>query len=177
MLGIEIQVVDSCSASWGLGLFALYAKRLIDEGLPFAEVLERSRRKSQELLIVFTTDNLDALRRGGRIGKAAAFIGKALGIRPILSMPGSSGEIETVKKVTSHAAAVAAIVELALEHQRKFGITYGVCVIHSNTPDCQKELAEALRTAGLDSKNLMLGHIGAVIGTHLGPSGWGVVLC
>lgn len=177
LTGVEVQVEDSRSASWGLGLQVLRAKQLIDNGMTFAELVPEVRRQAEETLVVFTIDSLDALQRGGRIGKAAAWFGKLLGVRPILALPGSSGEIETLKKVNSHAAAVEAVVELALEHQRKTGIRFGVCVIHSNSAASQNELATALQAAGLETARLRLGRLGAVIGTHLGPSGWGLVLC
>jgi DegV family protein with EDD domain len=174
---LAIEVVDSKSASWGLGLLVLYAQGLVDAGLGWAEVLEKVRARIETTTVFFSVDTLDALQRGGRIGKAKAFVGRHLGLRPILELPGRSGEIEVRSSVLSHAAALKALTTLALEHARSRGLAYGLCVLHAHVPDQQQALQAALLAEGLLAPKVMTGTIGAVIGAHLGPDGWGVALC
>ncbi len=175
--GLQCEFLDSKSASWGHGLLLLQARRLIDSGLNLAEVCEQIRDRIEKTTILFAVDTLDALHRGGRIGRAAMFFGKHLGIRPILSMSGHLGEVDVVDKVASRAAAIALIVDLARKHVRAHGLVYGIAVLHSAIPDAQQELLAALLATGEDWKTIIHGRIGAVIGTHLGPDGWGVALC
>jgi DegV family protein with EDD domain len=145
--------------------------------LTFAQVVERIRERCNHTVVLFSVDTLDALQRGGRIGKAAAFLGKAFGIRPILSLPGTTGEVEIIGKVNSRQAAIKALVAQAQRHVREHGLAYGLAVMHSVRPDMAAQLMEALRSSGDDWKNIYAGRIGAVIGTHLGPDGWAVALC
>jgi DegV family protein with EDD domain len=175
--GLTIEVLDSQSASWGHGLLLLHAQELMAAGLTFAQVVERIRQRRDHTTVLFSLDTLDALQRGGRIGKAAAFLGKAFGIRPILSLPGASGEIEIIGKVNSRPGTIKALVAQAQRHVREHGLAYGLAVMHSVRPDMAGQLLEALRGSGDDWKAVHTGRIGAVIGTHLGPDGWAVALC
>ncbi len=175
--GLKITVVDSRSTSYGLGLLVLYANKLVKDGMGFDEIISRLEAKIPETAIYFAVDSLDSLQRGGRIGKAGAFIGKALGIRPLMVLSGRSGEIEVVKKVRSLEAATSSMVEFAQAHARQYGLTIGIAVIHSAIPERMHNLLNALRATDTDLKHIMTGSIGAVIGTHLGPDGWAVALC
>ncbi len=174
--GLHITVLDSKTTSWGLGLLVLYAHALVKKGLPYSEILANLQEKIPAGSAYFTVETLDALQRGGRIGKAAAFLGKHLGVRPVLMLDGVSGEIEVVKKVHSHQAAVQALLEGVREHRRSKGMTFGACVVRAERPELQQELFAAVRALDLDGKEVLLGSIGAVVGTHLGRDGWGILL-
>jgi DegV family protein with EDD domain len=175
--GLKVEVFDSKTTSWGLGMLLLQAHQWVQAGLPPDEVAALIRAAIERVRIFFSVDTLDALQKGGRIGKAAAFLGKHLGIRPILSLTPKTGEIEVVEKVHSRAAAVSAMIRLALDHRRSAGLAFGVTLIHSALPEVLPELKNALQAAGGDWKNVLEGRIGAVIGTHLGADGWGLALC
>ena len=175
--GLQTEMLDSQTVTWGLGMLVLQAQQLILSGLPFTRIVENIRERRLHTAVVFSVDSLDALQRGGRIGKAAAFLGKAFGIRPVLWLPGATGEIEVVGKVNSHPAAVKAVVAQAQKHVRLHGLENGITVIQSARPERASELLSALQASGEDWKNIGTGRIGAVIGTHLGPDGWGVALC
>jgi DegV family protein with EDD domain len=174
--GLTCEILDSRTTSWGLGLMCLYASRLIREGMPFADLVSRMREQSPKALILFSVDTLDALRRGGRIGPVAAYLGKLLHFRPVLKLSGDKPEIQLVKKVTSQAAAFAVMAETLAVQQRTFGIQYGACFIRTATVEPVTKLEAALRAAGMDLKTVYHGTIGAVIGTHLGPDGWGIAI-
>lgn len=175
--GVVVRVVDTRNASWGVGLQVLHARELMRQGLGFDELVARVEARVPHVHAYFTVDSLEALRRGGRIGSAAAFFGQALGIRPIMSCSGISGRIEAIKKVRTHAAALAALVDLARAHFDAHGLEYGLALVHSDAPARAEELRGALAATGLDFKRVLGGNIGAVIGTHLGPDGWGFMLC
>jgi DegV family protein with EDD domain len=175
--GAKVRVLDSRSVSWGLGMQVLRARELLAQGLGAEETAARITDLIPRVSIYFTVDSLEALRRGGRIGQAAAFFGQALGIRPILACPGTSGKVEAIRKVRSHAAALKALVDLARADHAAHGVEFGLAVVSSNAPERQAELRTALLATGLDFKHVLGGNIGAVIGTHLGPDGWGFMLC
>jgi DegV family protein with EDD domain len=175
--GLKGEILDAKSASWGHGLLVLYAHQLIQSGVSFAEVLNLIQDRISKTMIYFAVDTLDALYQGGRIGRAAAFFGKHLGIRPLLSLPGLTGEIEVVGKVNSREAALAGMVKLACQHVQTRGLVFGIAVMHSAMPMMQRELLTALQGSGENWKTIVEGRIGAVIGTHLGPDGWGIALC
>jgi DegV family protein with EDD domain len=174
--GLTCEILDSRTTSWGLGLLCLYAARLIRDGLPFALITTRLREQIPKVLILFSVDTLDALRRGGRIGPVAAYLGKLLHFRPVLKLAGDKPEIQLVKKVTSQAAAFAVMAEALVQHQRAFGIQFGICLIRTVSPEPVTKLEAALRATGVDFKSVWYGIIGPVIGTHLGADGWGVAL-
>lgn len=174
--GVTIQIVDSRTTSWGLGLLVLYADGLIRSGATFAEVTERVREKLGKITVYFTVETLDALQRGGRIGRAAALVGKLLDMRPILELGDGSGVIEAIKKVRTHKAVVTALTELTSRHIQTRGLEFGVCLIRTADPAPVSEMLGTLQATGLDLKQVFQGTIGPVIGTHLGPDGWGIVL-
>jgi len=174
---LQIQVVDSRICSWGLGGLVLYANKLVKEGISFQLLVEKVKKLIPQIAVFFSVDNLDSLKRGGRIGKAQALIGQYLGIRPIMCMREGQGEIEVVTKVRSVEAACRVIVQLASEHIRKYGVTQQAVVVYAAVPKYQDLLMEAVRQETTDFGELFSGRIGGVIGAHLGPTGWGLTIC
>ncbi|NTV51801.1 MAG: DegV family protein [Candidatus Firestonebacteria bacterium] len=175
--GLTLEMLDSRSASWGQGLLVLHAHQLIQSGLPFDEITAQVQVRCRASLVAFSLGKLDALQRGGRIGKASAFLGNAFGIRPILALPGDTGEIEVAGKVRSSQATIQALLLQAQKHVGLQGLVQGVTVLHGARPDMAATLLAAFQNSGDNWKNLSIGRIGAVIGTHVGPDVWGIALC
>lgn len=174
---LTVQVLDSKMASWGLGNLVLWARTLVRQGMVFSQLVREVEEQIPRTTVYFSLDSLDALERGGRIGKARAFIGKYLGIRPIMVLQEGRGEIEVVKTVRSSKAVIAEIVRLAKLYQAKYGVRFQATVLEGVKGQPSSDLFRVLKASGIPFPKLVSGKIGGVIGTHLGPSGIGLVLC
>ncbi len=178
--GMTVEVIDSCYVSLGLGLLVAYAQDLVDGGASFTTVVEQVRARRPLVKILFSVDSLDALHQGGRIGKAQALMGKLLGIKPLLTMAGATGEIEVLGKVLSTEAALKAMISTTKTHIAEHGIQQGIALIYAGVKSYHDKLETAilplLKETGLADR-LQSARIGAVVGAHLGPDGWGIILC
>ena len=174
--GLKVTVIDSRTTTWALGMMVLYARQLLSEGLSTGETAERLRALIPLTRIYFSVDSLTGLRRGGRIGRAAAWVGGALGVRPLLKLAGGSGEVDVETMSVSHDAMTRRLVETVLRRAAAVAPAYGVCVLSGDKEDWQRELTAGLRARGFNPPRLLTGVIGSVIGSHLGDSGAGIVL-
>src|SRR5579859_3824049 len=104
-----VEVVDSGSASLGLGLIVLAAARLANGGASAQVVAAHVRRLVENVHIMFFVDTLEYLQRGGRIGRASALLGTLLNIRPVLKL--EDGEIHPVEKVRTRSKGIDRLVE------------------------------------------------------------------
>jgi DegV family protein with EDD domain len=110
---IPVRVVDSRSLGMGLGFAVVTAAELAAGGSSLDEVTAAAEKRVAAASAVFYVDTLEYLRRGGRIGAAAAFLGSALAIKPLLHLV--DGHIEPLEKVRTAARAIARLEELAVE--------------------------------------------------------------
>lgn len=94
---VEVEVFDSKSISIGTGFFAIFARKLIDEGLSFESVVENMKSKIRNSVPVITLDTLKYLSLGGRIGKITGIVGNLLNLKLIISCD-EDGEYYTVEK-------------------------------------------------------------------------------
>jgi DegV family protein with EDD domain len=168
----RVRVVDSRSAAMGLGFAAVRAARAAAGGAS-AEVVETTAlaaaRSSETLFVVET---LEYLRRGGRIGAAAALLGTALAVKPLLGI--DDGRIRPVEKVRTMHRAIARLVELAAQAAGEGPVE--VAVHHLASPERAVELANRLEER-LDVRGgCLVSELGAVIGAHTGPGVIGVVI-
>jgi DegV family protein with EDD domain len=164
-----VDVVDSHSASLGLGLIVLAAAELADAGAEAREIVSFIRRLSPNVHILFVVDTLEYLQRGGRIGRAQGLLGTLLNIRPVLKL--EDGEVQPVEKVRTRSKALDRLfefVELFPELDR-------VAIVHGG---CEADLEQLLRRIEpiYPRERITIGRYGPVIGTHAGPNGLGVVV-
>lgn len=166
----EVHVVDSRVVSLGLGLLALVAARLAARDLDAAEVVRRIEAMKGKMGTLFVVDTLEYLRRGGRIGGAQAWIGKLLGIKPILGVEG--GEVVPVDRVRGGRAAHPRILELMAERVDDARPLL-VGVAHAKAPvwadRLRKLVEERFRVA-----ETVVAEMGPTVGTHAGPGTVGV---
>jgi fatty acid kinase fatty acid binding subunit len=174
---MTIEVIDSQTVCSTLGSLVLYAQRLVAEGHAFQIIVDKIKEQIPKTAVFFSVDNLEALARGGRIGKARALIGKVLGIRPVMSVRNGSGEIEVVDKTRSPEAASALMVKLIVEHMKIHGYCQQITVVYAANTRYRDMLLDELRKQDVKVNPILQGRIGAVIGTHLGPTGWGITIC
>jgi DegV family protein with EDD domain len=161
----DITVVDSKSASYGIGLLVVEAAKAAEAGRSKEEIVALIDKLRREMRIYFLVDTLEYLKKGGRIGKAAALVGSLLQIKPILTID-DDGEVASVEKVRGQKKAMSRIAEL-LKHD--FGEReLQVAVADAKSPDSADELV-ALLKSNLNIASLTRCEVGPVIGTHTGP--------
>lgn len=166
-----IRVVDSRSASMGVGFLALAAARMAEEGVALEEAEAAVRALAGKLEIFFTVDSLEWLRRNGRIGRAKAFLGTLLNVKPVLTI--EDGVVSPVEQVRSRERSLHRLVELAREAAA--GRTVDVAVVHGDCPeDGERVMAELV--ASVDARERVVVWLGSTIGAHTGPGTLGIVM-
>lgn len=168
--GIEVRVVDSRSIVMGLGFAVIRAAEAAARGGDLDAVAGAALARGGTTL--FYVDTLEHLRRGGRIGAAAALVGAALAVKPILHV--IDGKIAPLEKVRTASKAVARLEDLAVEAAADGEVD--IAVHHLAAQEKADGLAERLgkRVPGL--RSLYLSEVGAVVGAHVGPGLLGVVV-
>lgn len=166
----ELRVVDSGVVSLALGMLAVLAARLAARGRPAREIEARLEEWKGRMQILFVVDTLEFLRRGGRIGAARAWMGKLLGIKPILGVAG--GEVVPVDKVRGGRAAHPRILDLmAGRADADRPLVAGFA--HANAPvwadRLRKLVEERFRVV-----ETLTAEMGPTVGTHAGPGTVGV---
>jgi fatty acid-binding protein DegV len=146
---LRVEVVDSRSLGMGLGYAVLSASTA-----------------------VFYVDTLEYLRRGGRIGPAAALLGSALAVKPLLHLV--DGHIEPLEKVRTSARAISRLEDLAAAKAGDAEVD--VAVHHLANPERAASLAERLRGRLPRLQELYVSEVGAVVGAHVGPGMLAVVV-
>jgi DegV family protein with EDD domain len=162
----RVRVIDSESASVAITMLALAVQRRLDRGTTDEEVdaLVTGYLESHGLL--FTVDTLEFLARGGRIGKARAFAGQLMNVKPILSI--RDGEVLPVKRVRGNRKAFQEFVD-ALDSQTRDEPGLRVGIAHAAAPDRMAQLEKMVRDRRPQATIEMKTSLGAVIGAHAGP--------
>ncbi len=158
----RIHPIDSESVTIGLQLLVEAACRDIAAGADLQTVIDNVVARRARLPIYFLLDTLTSLHRGGRIGRAQAFVGGMLKVKPVLSL--RDGEVQPQSRVRSQAQGLAALVELA----RATPAVSDLRIVHSNAPELAVRLREALRPAFPDIDPRIVG-LGPTVGTYAGP--------
>ena len=169
---VPVRVVDSRSLGMGLGFAVVTAAELAVSGEALDDVAMAAQKRAAASTTVFYVDTLEYLRRGGRIGAAAAFLGSALAIKPLLHLV--DGHIEPLEKVRTAARAIARLEEVAAEHAGDSPVD--VAVHHLANPDRAEALADRLRARLPALGHLHVSEVGAVVGAHVGPGMLAVVV-
>ena len=162
----RVRAIDTETASASIAMLALAIQRRLVRGTSDEEVEALVDRYRRERGLLFTVDTLEFLRRGGRIGKAAAFAGTLLQVKPILSI--RDGEVEPVKRVRGDRKAFAELA-MALETETKDEPEYRLGVAHAAAPERAAELEALVRQQRPRAELELVVTLGAVIGSHAGP--------
>jgi fatty acid kinase fatty acid binding subunit len=161
-----VRVVDTESASAGIAMLALAIQRRLERGTTDEEVdalVERFRRESR---VVFTVDTLEFLARGGRIGRARAWAGELLSVKPILAF--AAGEIVPVRRVRGSRKAFLEFAK-AFEEGSLDGPTLRVGIAHAEAPEREEALRDLVRRTRPSAQVEVATVLGAVVGAHAGP--------
>jgi DegV family protein with EDD domain len=160
-----IEIVDSLSASMGIGNLVLYAARRARDGATVEEIVKEVEDRRDRQHVFATVDTLEYLRKGGRIGGAQAFLGSVLSIKPVISVV--DGVVEPAGKVRTRSKALHAVVD-----HIPAGKVEMISVLHANAPDIDEFLA--MVEPKVPDAEVLVGIIGPVVGVHAGPRVIGV---
>ena len=169
----RVEVIDSRSASVGLGLMAVGAARLAERGASVDEIVRAVETWRTRTTIVFRLASLEYLKRGGRISAARALLGNVLGLRPILHWDGegispvarSRGDADAFRKVMT-----------AVERDAPRGSRIRVGLVAATDVGDPLDAAEKELREHWDVAEVLRGGITGVIGTHTGPGTWAVMI-
>jgi DegV family protein with EDD domain len=162
----RVRTLDSESASVAISMLALAIQRRLERGTTDEEIDELVARYRREHGLLFTVDTLEFLARGGRIGKAKAFAGQLLHVKPILAI--RDGEVLPVKRVRGNRKAVQEFVD-ALESNTRDESGLRVGIAHADAPERMVQLEKMVRHVRPKAQIEMETSLGAVIGAHAGP--------
>ena len=160
----QIHVVDSLSGSVGQALLAYLVAEQRRAGVTVAEAAAFAEGIKGRLGVWLTVDDLVYLKRGGRISPAVAFLGNALGLKPIIYVSGE-GKLETHSKARGRKNAMA-----TLSGRYAEGKGGRFMISHADCADAAEQLAAAIKEAH-SAEVVAILNIGPVIGAHLGPGG------
>ena len=172
---IPIIVVDSMTLAMGVGFAVLTGAEVARSGAAADEVVSSVRRRAAAASTYFYVDSLEYLRRGGRIGTAAAMLGSALAVRPLLTV--IEGEIRPCERVRTESRALIRLEELsrdALLRSAANGVA-DVAIHHLDNPDGARRLVDRLNDE-VPIGNFVISEVSAVIGVHVGPGALGIVV-
>jgi DegV family protein with EDD domain len=163
----RVQVVDSGQVSLGAGFQVLAAARAATEGRPLAEVLSAAESVRRRVRVVAMIDDLEYLRRSGRVGWLRSGLGVLLRIRVLIDL--ADGAVRRLGQVRSRAKAIEALAEKALS----WGELDQLGVLHASAIQDAKNLAA--RLAGRVAHQPLVVDVTTVIGAHVGPRSLGLV--
>jgi DegV family protein with EDD domain len=167
---LPIHVIDSKSIAHGLGLMAIMAARAAEAGQDADAVVQLINDLIPKMNIIFTVDTLEFLRRGGRIGGAAALLGSMMKVKPVMHL--EKGRIEPLEKPRTRKRALNRV--LTLMEERVSDKPVRVVILHCQAAEDAQVFAERVQER-FECVELMAAEAGPVIGTHAGPGTLGVV--
>jgi DegV family protein with EDD domain len=167
-----VTVVDSRAAAMGTGFAVLAAARTAATGADGRLVAASARETAAATRTFFVVDTLEHLRRGGRIGAAAAVLGSALAVKPILHM--HDGQVVPLEKVRTVTRALHRLIQRTVETAGEQPVS--IAVHHLAAQDRAEQLAAGLRERLPALRELHVSELGAAIGAHVGPGAVGVVV-
>ncbi|QWF20725.1 DegV family protein [Nocardioides sp. LMS-CY] len=165
---VRVVPIDTRQVGFATGFAALAAADAVDAGATADEAAEAARARAAASSSLFYVDTLEYLRRGGRIGAAAALLGGALAVKPLLHI--EDGKVASLERVRTSARALGRLEELAVQRAGEQAVD--VCVAHLANPDRAGQLSERLAerlAANLEGREVWCGELGAVLGAHVGP--------
>jgi DegV family protein with EDD domain len=167
-----ITVFDSATVSLGLGLLALRARELADEGWGVEAIVRELGRVRAQSGGIFTVDRFDNLLRSGRVGRGRAWLGTLLNVKPILEL-GQDGQVHPVDRVHGAPALVPRVLELL---DRRFAMRPSrlrIGIVHADAQDIADELEREIRRR-FTPRECFVSSVTAALGVHVGPGAWGV---
>ncbi len=166
----DIFIIDSLSASAGLGLMAMAAAKAANEGKNREEIIEIITKIRESISIYFVVDTLEYLVRGGRLSRIEGFVGSLLNIKPVLAI--KDGVIVPIAKIMGKSRAAEKIFEIAQKDNVNDN-SYMFSLIKGNGADGFNSLESKIKEE-FHCREVVKSEFGPVIGTHVGPKVFGM---
>lgn len=157
----RVEVLDSLWATMAQGFIVMEAAEAAKQGVSLDEAAEEVKKTMSRVDFLSTFDTLEYLRRGGRIGKAAALLGSMLKVNPLITL--RDGVVEPAGRVRSRAKAIERLYESAVRYSR----VEALAVEDTACPDEAEELARRLRQR-FSGIPVYRSRMTPAIGTHTG---------
>ena len=161
----KIEIIDTRAACLGQGLIVYYAAKMRKEGKTLEEISNWVEENKNKTCHFFTVDNLDHLKRGGRISPTVAAIGSLLNIKPML-YTNDKGELHNFSKAKGRKKAIKNLYELLDKHIVN-PEEQTIFIAHSDCIEDAEKLAEMIKD-NYKVKEIIIDYIGIVIGSHTG---------
>ncbi len=162
-------VMDTRCISGGLGTLVVNMVRRMEAGASFDEVVAWGEDNKLKIAHRFTVDDLNYLKRGGRVSNASALVGSILGIKPVLYVP-DRGTLDVVKKARGRKAALNSIRDGVLHDLSKIDATgTEVHILHADCLADAEYVRDEIKKAYPQTGEITITQLGVVIGAHCGP--------
>lgn len=162
----KIIIIDSLSASLGLGLLIYYADKLRSEGKPIDEVATWVEANKLKLCHLFTVADLGTLRRGGRLSGTAAFFGDLLRVKPVLHVD-NEGRLVPLKKARGRNSSLIMLVEM-MKEAIVDSVKQTIFLSHGDDLETATNVGKMIQDE-MKVKKIIYGNVGPIIGAHSGP--------
>ena len=164
-----VRVVDTITVSAGIQFLVRGALADIGSGCDLDGVEQRVKDRRGRVVVYVLLDTLTYLQRGGRIGRAQSLVGGILNVKPLLCV--RDGEVHPEARVRKRQQGIDKMVEIA----KAAGPLDGLAVFHCGAPELLGLIEPRLR-ADHPGVEMIVGQLGAVVGTYSGPGGVGIAL-
>jgi DegV family protein with EDD domain len=162
-------VIDSRTASMGVGLLAQLAAELAAEGVSAAEIARLIEERKAQVDLYVALETLEYLKRGGRISGARAAVGTMLSIKPIITVV--DGIVENADRVRSRLKARERVLELLTQKPLE-----RAALLHTTNADVEEFRERFIERSGLDASRVQVMTVGPSVGPYLGPGCVGGVI-
>ena len=166
---LQIHILDSMTYSMSYGIPVIEAARMIRDGASLEAVLTFLEEWLPHARPMFVPLNLKCVKKSGRISPAAAFVGDAIGLKPLITF--EDGEAKILSKARGENAAITALVQTCLK-ERKPGTSYAL--VHGYNMEALDKLRKACAEV-MDQPPLTEYEVGCVIGINTGPDMVGII--
>lgn len=165
---MDLDIVDSRSASVGFGVLVHKAGKMAKEGRSKEEILRMLDFYIEHIEHIFTVDDMETLFRGGRVTRTQAFVGGLLNIKPILDMP-EDGTLRPVEKVRGRKKVLNRMIEIMEERGGNADLkNQTIGINHGDDLEGALKLKEMIKEK-YGSTDFIINIIGCAIGAHSGP--------
>lgn len=167
---LTVEILDSKSGSIGYGSIAIVLAQYRDQGYSFQELIEKAHSLIQNTHIFFSIDSLEYLQKGGRIGKATAFVGGVMKIKPILSVNREDGEINVAAKVRGSKKVPAKLIDLVTQlYEQNPQRPFNLLVADGAMREQRDLLEQELKSHFPQFNQCIAAQIGSTLSAYLGP--------
>ena len=164
---VKIVNVDTCCVSGGLGMLVRKVVKLYEDGASFDEVLSWIEENKLKIVHRFTVDDLNWLKRGGRVSNASALVGTLLSIKPVLRVA-NDGSLEAISKVRGRKAALNSIIDsVKSDISGKKGTEFSI--LHADCLEDAEYVKNRIMEEIPDAGDIDITGLGVIIGAHCGP--------